>query len=200
MTDRNLSASTEKELDKLVERVARKAGCTGSDQISYYEQLQQKLTHTKVKAEKKLNRVKIKLGMTKGQPDFAEEIRGYLRDGLIDRMQNGASEQEALSATLAAFDQNETAQDFAGLMAAYDQFGLEDLEMNKHHGSMAGDETVGLFFAAFTVLFPTIGGLLGWLLGSGWVAIGVGVGTGFLLGTGAGLLTMAILSAKRNKQ
>lgn len=195
--NKQLNANSEKQLDELVTRVARKAGCVGRDQQSYYEQLQQKLTETKTKAENKLHKVKIKLGMAKTMPDFAEEIRGYLKDGLLDLIAEGHTEEQALALTLDKFNQTEMDSDFDGLMRAYNQFGLEEETM--HQRQNVPYDAIGVFYGAYFILGITTGGLLGWLLGNGWADIigGIAVGLGF--GLGLGVLTMAILMLRGHR-
>lgn len=73
-----LSAAALEKIDKMVERVARKAGYTGKENMTYKEILQAKFEQERAKMQSKINKYRRKLSWKSEDTDFAEEIRTYL--------------------------------------------------------------------------------------------------------------------------
>ncbi|WP_040948379.1 hypothetical protein, partial [Gorillibacterium massiliense] len=155
MADQTLSREALQKIDKLVERVARKAGYTGNGELTYKEHLQMKLEQNRDKLTKGYNKYKHKLSLKPSQKDLSEEIKTYLRDGLADLMKEGYTEKEALQITMDKFDEAELRKDFGEFMEAFDGFGIEAAteQWYMQHG-----EVIGLFYAGFLFLGLTIGG------------------------------------------
>ncbi len=193
MTD-NLSREGHGRIEKMVERVARKAGYTGRENMTYKELLQAKLEQKRGKLKGKLDRYRRKLSMKPGNTDFAEEIRTYLKDGVIDLMEEGHSEENAIEITLKKFDEAELSQSFDGFVRAFGGFGMEEWMTDWY---AKNGEAIGLFYAAFVVLGTTLGAFGGYLLGRTWQNTLIGLAVGLFSGVGLGLLSNAILAARR---
>ncbi|WP_096187331.1 hypothetical protein [Evansella halocellulosilytica] len=207
MTEKKLRRETQKELDRMVERVARKSGYAGGE-ITYKEHLQNKFADTVEKAREKVDKYRRKFSLESSNTDFAEEIKSYLRDGLYDLIEEGFSEEEALRITKEKFNEAELQESFEEFMNEFDDFGLEEYtaaiskEWNVYHG-----ETVGLFYGGFTIMGLTIGSLIGFLssggvsafLSEGWINTLIGAGAGVMLGVACGLISNAIFMAIKRK-
>jgi len=194
MTD-NLSREALGKIEKMVERVARKAGYTGRENMTYKELLQAKLEQRRGKVKNKVDRYRRKLSMKPGNADFAEEIRTYLKEGVIDLMKDGFSEEEAIEITLKKFDEAELNQSFAEFAKAFGGFGMEEY-MTEWYAK--NGDAIGLFYAAFVVLGTSMGAFGGYLLGHTWQNTLIGLGVGLFSGVGLGLLSNAILAARRS--
>jgi len=194
MTD-NLSREALGKIEKMVERVARKAGYTGRENMTYKELLQAKLEQRRGKVKNKVDRYRRKLSMKPGNADFAEEIRTYLKEGVIDLMKDGFSEEEAIEITLKKFDEAELNQSFAEFAKAFGGFGMEEY-MTEWYAK--NGDAIGLFYAAFVVLGTSMGAFGGYLLGHTWQNTLIGLAVGLFSGVGLGLLSNAILAARRS--
>jgi len=194
MTD-NLSREALGKIEKMVERVARKAGYTGRENMTYKELLQAKLEQRRGKVKNKVDRYRRKLSMKPGNADFAEEIRTYLKEGVIDLMKDGSSEEEAIEITLKKFDEAELNQSFAEFAKAFGGFGMEEY-MTEWYAK--NGDAIGLFYAAFVVLGTSMGAFGGYLLGHTWQNTLIGLAVGLFSGVGLGLLSNAILAARRS--
>jgi len=194
MTD-NLSREALGKIEKMVERVARKAGYTGRENMTYKELLQAKLEQRRGKVKNKVDRYRRKLSMKPGNADFAEEIRTYLKEGVIDLMKDGSSEEEAIEITLKKFDEAELNQSFAEFAKAFGGFGMEEY-MTEWYAK--NGDAIGLFYAAFVVLGTSMGAFGGYLLGHTWQNTLIGLAVGLFSGIGLGLLSNAILAARRS--
>ena len=184
------------EIDRLVERVARKSGYVGGESIQDY--VQRKFEEKSAKLRAKADQIQVKLGRSTGDRDFTEEIRTYLADGVRDLMAEGHSEEEALRQTQEKFEEAELAPSFDDFLGAFDGFGLTQ-PSDRTREEVQFYESVGLFYAAFTVAGMVAGALIGFLLGrrtAFGTALGIGAGLGF--GVAGGLLANAIMAAKRN--
>jgi hypothetical protein len=192
----DVSQEGSKRIEKMVERVARKAGYTGRENMTYKELLQGKLQQKRDKAKNKVDRYRRKLSMKPGNRDFAEEIRTYLKDGVTDLMKEGRTEEQAIEATLKKFDEAELNESFDDFAKAFGGFGMQEwtAEWYARNG-----EAIGLFYAAFVVLGITLGALCGWLLGGTWQNTLIGLGVGLFTGVGLGLLANAIIAARRKE-
>jgi len=186
MKQKKLSDAAMRKIDELVERVAKKAGYSGADEQGFKYNFSNDLK----------NRIMDGFGKhhhreERGQRDFAEEIRAYLADGILDMMDDGYSEEEALRMTIDKFGEAETKEDFSALLDAFDGFGLQARRLASWY--VRNGEVLGLFYAAFVMFGLTIGAFLGYLLSGDWVnaLIGAGVGLGF--GVSFGLLSHALL-------
>jgi hypothetical protein len=107
MNEHMLSRETMQRIDKLVERVARKAGYSGQEEMTYKEHLQAKFEQERNKLARQYQKYRRKLSLKPRRTDFAEEIKTYLRDGLLDLMKEGYPEEEALKITMDKFDEAE---------------------------------------------------------------------------------------------
>ena len=194
MTD-NLSREALGKIEKMVERVARKAGYTGRENMTYKELLQAKLEQRRGKVKNKVDRYRRKLSRKPGNADFAEEIRTYLKEGVIDLMKDGSSEEEAIEITLKKFDEAELNQSFAEFAKAFGGFGMEEY-MTEWYAK--NGDAIGLFYAAFVVLGTSMGAFGGYLLGHTWQNTLIGLAVGLFSGVGLGLLSNAILAARRS--
>jgi hypothetical protein len=192
MTD-NVSQEAAKRIETMVERVAQKAGYTGRQNMTYKELLQAKLQQKRDKAKNKIGGYRRKLSLKPGNADFAEEIRTYLTDGLVDLMKEGRTEAEAIEITLKKFDEAELNESFDDFAKAFGGFGMKEWSAVR---STKADEAAGLFYAAFVVLGSTLGALVGWLLGGTWQVTLIGLGVGLFTGVGLGLLSNAIIVAR----
>ncbi len=199
-------------IDSMVERVARKAGYTGSDNMTYKELLQTKFEQQRdmigreIKKQRdniayNIDKYRHKFSMKPGNPDFAEEIKTYLQDGLIDLMNEGYSEEEALKITIDKFDEAELNDTFDAFVEAFGGFGMEDYKKNKETAEWYAQngEAIGLFYAAFTTIGMTLGAFLGYLLGHTLINTAIGFGVGLFVGAGLGLLSNAIIALKRKQ-
>ncbi len=191
-----LSRETNQKLARMVERVARKAGYTGQGDLTYREHLQLKLDQNREKLERKVKKYRHKFSLHPKKTDFAEEIETYLRDGLMDLMKEGHSEEDALKITMEKFDEAEDKGDFEDMMHTFDNFG-----MNEHWPQWFEDsgEAIGLLYAAFVILGLTVGGLIGYLSGHTLISVLAGIGVGLGIGIGLGLLSHGIFSAIKQK-
>jgi len=191
MKQTKLSDAAIRAIDELVERVAKKAGYSGAGEQGFKYDFKfdgfGKHYH--------------KAGHHKGwdphhdwghhgQRDFAEEIRTYLADGILDLMSEGHSEEEALKMTIEKFDEAELKEDFSALFDAFKGFGIQAQRIASWY--VRNGEVLGLFYAAFTVLGITTGAFIGYLLG-GWVSALIGAGVGLGFGVSFGLLSHALL-------
>lgn len=193
---RELSHEASEKIDKMVERVARKAGYTGRENMTYKELLQAKFEQKKNKLEHKFNKYRHKFSMKSTNKDFSEEIKTYLQDGLADLMNEGYSEEEALKLTMEKFDEAELNESFDDFVEAFGGFGMKNYNEIANWYSKEG-EAIGLFYAAFTVLGIGIGALTGYILGHTLVNTLIGTGIGFFIGVGLGLLSNAVIAVKR---
>lgn len=191
----DLSREAMEKIDRMVERVARKAGYTGTGNMTYKELLQAKFEQSRDKMRRKLDKYRHKFSLKPGNRDFAEEIRTYLRDGLIDLMKEGRSEEEALRITMEKFDEAELNEGFDEFVQAFGGFGMQDREVVEWYAKSG--EAIGLFYAAFAILGVAAGGFCGFLFGHTLVWTLSGLGVGFLTGTGLGLLSHAIIALRR---
>jgi hypothetical protein len=205
MTD-HLSREALTKIDAMVERVARKAGYTGRENMTYKELLQAKYEQQRRKLERKIsqergkiakgiNKYRHKFSMKPGNPDFAEEIKTYLQDGLLDLMQEGYSEAEAIKITLDKFDEAELNETFDEFVNAFEGFGMEEDYMTQWY--VENGEAIGLFYAGFTTLGMTLGALSGYLLGHTWLNTLIGLGVGLFVGAALGLFSHAIIALTR---
>ncbi len=196
--DSKLSRETLSQVDKMVERVGRKAGYTGRENMSYKEILQDKIERSKSKLDAKVKKYKRKLSVNPSDRDFAEEIRVYLIDSIKALMDEGYSEEDAVRVSREKFDETEGISSFEEYFDAWEKFGLD------RNGTMEWyieqGETIGLFMAAFVVLGLTLGAFVSFLAGAVWQTILICTCAGLLLGVGGGLLAMAILSYKKRKR
>ncbi|RNC29078.1 MAG: hypothetical protein AWM53_00998 [Candidatus Dichloromethanomonas elyunquensis] len=201
----NLSSETLAKIDTMVERVARKAGYTGRENMTYmellqtkYEQQRKKISHKirnqRGKIEQGINKYRHKFSMKPGNPDFAEEIKTYLKDGLLDLMNEGYTEAEAIKITMDKFDEAELNETFDEFVNAFDGFGMEEYMA---HWYQNNGEAIGLFYAAFTLLGMTLGAFLGYLLGHTLLNTLIGFGVGLFAGASLGLLSNAIIALSR---
>ncbi len=195
MTDK-LSREAQGKIDGMVERVARKAGYTGRENMTYKELLQAKLEQKLGKLKGKVDRYRRKLSLKPGNRDFAEEIRTYLADGVRDLMKEGHSEQQAIEITLKKFDEAELNESFEDFAHAFGGFGMDE-RMTDWYAK--NGEAIGLFYAAFVVLGTTLGAFGGYLFGHTWQNTLIGLAVGLFSGVGLGLLSNAILAARRNR-
>jgi len=206
MSAQNLSQKAEQELDRLVERVARKSGYSGGGE-TYREHLQRKFDQKMEKAKAKIDKYKYKLGFKPSDRDFADEIRTYLRDGVAELMAQGKPEDEALRLTMEKFDVAELKSSFDDFMDEFNDFGVEEWKMSQQWYRENG-ESVGLFYAAFVLIGLVLGPLVGFLCGGGvagfapdrgWIYTLIGLGVGIIGGAALGLLSQAVIVTVKRK-
>lgn len=196
---KSLSRETQEKIDQMVERVARKAGYTGKENWSYKEHIQvmyeqQYLQAKFEKLKKKLEKNRKKIFNT----DFAEEIRTYLQDGLIDLMNEGYTEEEALKITLEKFDEADLKENFDEFAKSFEDFGMQyEYELAKWYTK--NGEAIGLFYSGFLILGMAVGAFLGYLFGHTWINTLIGLGLGTFIGIAFGLFSHAILAMKREE-
>ncbi len=172
----NLSKETNSKIDSLVNRVAKKSGYA-SKEISFEKYI------SEYKSNKKNN-----------NNDFKEEIKTYLSDSIIDLMNEGLTESEALEKTISQFDEAELMPEMEDFMKQFDDFGIKiDAEW------YAKQEAVGVFYAAFVIFGLTFGAFGGYVAG-GIINILVGAVVGLFTGVGLGLLSQGIIATKGLKK
>ncbi len=126
--------------------------------------------------------------------DFKEEIKTYLADSIIDLMNEGLTESEALEKTISQFDEAELMPGMEDFMKEFDDFGIKmDAEWYAKH------EAIGMFYGAFVVLGLAFGAFGGYLAG-GLINILVGTTLGLFTGVGLGLLSQCIIATKGLKK
>lgn len=183
MNNNNLSNETMKKIDKLVERVAKKAGYTGKDNMNYKQIIQEKYK-------------RYYKGCNKKDTDFAEEVKTYLKDGLMDLINEGYSEEEALRITMEKFDEAEVNESFDDFAQYFANFGIKQIEENSLWYMQHGEE-IGLFYATFVIFGLSIGFLIGYFIGHTLVNIIISILAGLFIGVAFGLLSNAIIVSKR---
>ncbi|MGQ9826102.1 MAG: permease prefix domain 1-containing protein, partial [Desulfotomaculales bacterium] len=94
--------------------------------MTYKEYLQAKFEQELEKLAQKYRKFRRKLSLKPRRKDFAEEIKTYLCDGLVDLMKEGYSEEEALKITMEKFDEAELNSSFEKFMQEFDGFGVEE--------------------------------------------------------------------------
>lgn len=198
MSDYGLSRDTMQKIESLVKRVARKSGYSDRVDLTYKEHLQAKFDQNRDKLSKKVQKYRHKLSLKPNNTDFAEEIRTYLRDGLVDLMKEGYPEEQALKMTMDKFDEAELNHSFDEFVQAFNGFGLDEYG-HSTQWYMENGEAVGLFYAAFLILGLTLGAFLGYLAGHTLTATGIGLAVGGGVGIGLGLLSNAIIALLKRK-
>ncbi len=194
MSEQNISLETNKKIDELVKRVARKAGYSGGE-LTYQQHLQMKLENVQRKLNQKFQRQRHKFGFSPKNNDFAEEVKTYLSDGIADLIAQDYSEEEAFQITMDKFDEAELKPNFEEFMQEFNDFGLqEQMQWHAENG-----EAIGLYFAAFMVLGLSLGAIFGWLAGHSLVSCLIGMAAGFSVGIGLGLLSFALLITFKKK-
>ncbi len=168
-----LSKETNNKIDSLVKRVAKKSGYA-SKEISFEKYVQDYKKHNKA-----------------DKSEFEEEIRTYLSDSIIDMMNEGMAEGEALEKTISQFDEAEFMPDMEEFMKEFNDFGMKmDAEWYAKH------EAIGVFYGAFVVLGLVIGLMIGYIVVGGWINTIVSGVFGTLIGVGLGLLSQGIITFK----
>jgi hypothetical protein len=135
--------------------------------------------------------------------DFAEEIRTYLKDGLMELMDEGRTEEEALKSTMEKFDVAELKENFNDFAKEFEWFGVDEYKDIKYSDivmkkimmrAMEKSAAVGLFYGAFIIFGMTIGAFLGFLLGHTLINTLIGFTVGLFIGIGLGLLSDALIA------
>lgn len=173
---KRLSFDAMERIDAMVERIARKAGFTGRENMTYEELLQQKF-------EEQYGRML----MVK---DFTEEIKTYLQDGLLDLMEEGYSEQEAINIIMDKFDEAELSDTFAEFAGAFEEFGVKDNKNRLKKSQL--EDAMGILIGSLATLGMGLGLLAGHFAGHIWLGLFVGLFTG----AGIGLLVMAVAAMR----
>ncbi len=192
MNDKMLNRETMQKVDKLVERVARKAGYSEQEEMTYKEHLQAKFEQERDKLAREVQKYRRKLSLKPRRTDFAEEIKTYLRDGLLDLMKEGYSEEEALKITMNKFDEAELDSNFEEFMQEFEGFGVEKY-MHIEQWYRENGEAIGLFYAAFLILGLTFGAFCGYISGHNLPSTGIGLAVGCGAGISLGLLSHGII-------
>ncbi len=173
----NLSKETNNKIDSLVNRVAKKSGYA-SKEISFEKYVNE------YKNNKRNN----------GNSDFKEEIKTYLSDSIIDLMNEGLTESEALEKTINQFDEAELMPEMEDFMKEFNDFGIKmDAEWFAKH------EAIGVFYGGFIILGTAFGTFGGYLAG-GVVNVLVGTALGLASGVGLGLISQVVITAKGLKK
>ena len=197
MNEDKLNKETHKELDRLVERVARKFGYTDGER-TYKEHLQIKIERNRNKLSNKIEKYRHKFSLKPGNQDFTEELRTYLSDGLRDLMAQGLTEDEALRITMEKFDEAELKESFGEFMKEFEEVGWGETEMKLRDWYVQYGEIVGLFYGAFLILGITSGALVGFLVGHTLKSVLIGLAAGGGFGIGFGLLSNALFMAVKS--
>jgi hypothetical protein len=196
-----LSDAAMRKIDELVDRVAKKAGYGGAGEQDFKygfsldglgEQIERSIEQA---FHQKGHRRHIHKSGRKhygGRRDFAEEIRTYLADGILDLMEEGHSEEEALKMTMDKFDDAEMKEDFSALLETFDGFGIQEGTQEIASWYIRNGEVMGLLYGFFFLFGVVVGGFLGYLLGD-WVSAAIGAGFGAAFGIVFGLLSHALL-------
>lgn len=198
MNENILNRVTMQKIDKLVERVARKAGYSEKEEMTYKEHLQAKFERERDKLARKFQKYRRKLSLRPRRTDFAEEIKTYLRDGLLDLMKEGYSEEEALRITMDKFDEAELNSSFEEFMQEFDGFGVEEY-MHIEKWYRENGEAIGLFYASTFILGLTLGAFFGYISGYSLVSAGIGLAVGCGVGISLGLLSHGIIVLIKRK-
>jgi hypothetical protein len=197
MNENMLSRETMQKIDQLVERVARKAGYSGQEEMTYKEYLQARFEQELEKLAQNYRNFRRKLSLKPRRKDFAEEIKTYLCDGLVDLMKEGYSEEEALKITIEKFDEAELNSSFEKFMREFDGFGVKEMQLEKWYTE--NGEAIGLFYAASLVLGITLGAFFGYTGGYTLLSTGIGLAVGCGVGIGLGLLSHGIIVLVKRK-
>jgi len=198
MNEYMLSREAMQKIDRLVERVARKAGYSDQEEMTYKEHLQAKFEQERDKLVQKYQKYRRKLSLKPRRTDFAEEIKTYLRDGLIDLMKEGYPEEEALKIAMDKFDEAELNSSFKEFMREFDGFGVEEyVQLELWHRE--NGEAIGLFYAAPFIMGITLGTFFGYISGHSLVSTGIGLAVGCGAGIGVGLLSHGIIVLSKRK-
>ena len=205
MENKKLNAKTEKELEAMVERVARKSGYSTGEE-TYKEYLKRKFDELKEECLKEATKIRHKFSLKPSHDlDFAEEIKAYLSDGILDLKAEGYSEEEALRITMEKFDEAELQESFQDFMKEFNDFGMEEYLMKSEQWYVENGEIIGLFYGGFAILGVTLGALIGFLtsgglaelLVGGWIYTLIGAGVGAMLGIGIGVISHGIIAMKK---
>jgi hypothetical protein len=135
--------------------------------------------------------------------DFAEEIRTYLKDGLMELMDDGRTEEEALKQTMEKFDVAELKENFNDFAKEFDWFGVDEYK-NISYGDIVmrkimmraieKSPATGLFYGAFIILGSTVGVFIGFMFGHTWANTLIGFGFGLFAGLSLGLLSDGLIT------
>lgn len=177
----DLSREAMARIDAMVEQIARKAGFTGSEDMTYQELIQARF-------EQQYGRIK----------DFTEEIKTYLKDGLLDLIEEGYSEDEAMAITMEKFDEAELKSTFADFANALEGFG--PLMDKSSVYTKQSQDIVDLFYPIFILGGMALGLLAGYLMGGSWLSAITGLLAGVFIGIVLALLYDVSSRLRRNKQ
>lgn len=176
---KKLSVDAMERIDGMVERVARKAGFTGKGDMTYQELLHQKFE------QQYGNMLRVK--------DFTEEIKTYLKDGLQELMEEGYSEEEAISMTLEKIDEAELKDTFAEFAKAFEGLDIQDYAKKRAKRS---EDVTGLLYGFFVMIGLASGTLVGYIFGHSWLSTIAGLFIGAFLGVALGMLSHIIMLLK----
>ena len=157
------------------------------------QKLDQKVAKAKLKGQStraKSHRYLQRLGIHLRDPDdFLTEIRLYLEYNIAALMADGLSETEAAQKTIEYFSEDGDGQtNFDKLINDWSNYYID--QILTYSDDTKKDEAVGLFYAAFFLLFGIGGGLWGYFTDR----LIVGLITGILGGLAMGLLIHGIIT------
>jgi len=170
----SLSRETVEQIDAMVERVAGNAGLPGQGSTNRFKLLEQEYKQRYLKL--------------RGMNEFIEEIKTYLKDGMLDLMEEGYSQEKAVKISLDKFDERELEQTFA----EYSDSLKEDVPKESSCSSARRDDASEQLIAVFSVLGIALGLIVGWLSKQIWIGLAIGMFTG----VGIGLLIDTLYKIK----
>ncbi|GHU82966.1 hypothetical protein FACS1894196_2110 [Clostridia bacterium] len=207
MSEHSTNGELSRELDRLVERVARKAGYAGAGE-TYREHLQRKIVQGRAKLTRKVEKFRHKLSLKAGNRDFAEEIKAYLADGIAEMTAAGVSQADALRITMEKFDEAELRTTFDDFMQAFDDFGMDAYRQNAtpSQPDFEDFEAAGRLYGGLLMLGVALGALIGFLGGGraafltgGWIDTLIGAGVGATVGIALGEISNALVILLRRE-
>lgn len=190
---KKLSDNAEKTIDEMVERIAYKVDSSRQSEVTKEvtkEAFQKNLTSDKKNTHDKKKNVK-----SSNNAEFVEEIKMYLKDGLLDLMEEGYSEDEAIKITLDKFDETELNENFDDYLKSWEVFGMSEKDIEKYAKEY---ESVGLFYGGFTMLGAIIGACIGFFTG-GFLDCVIGCIIGLMVGISLALFMHGSIVSKFDK-
>jgi len=182
-----LSPYANAEINKMVARIAQKAGYAASSKDDDL-----------FGGAKKKGGLFSSLGKSKrsAADQFSMEMKDFLLDWLESLMQQGYSEEQALLATQEKFNNSTLSE---SLNEFFKEHGGLDMERENRYGKSIGKgEVVTMFYVAFAIIGLGLGALIGKLTD----IQGTGILAGLAIGVGMGIVSHGIVileSMDKNK-
>ncbi|MCL2136981.1 MAG: hypothetical protein FWH40_05620 [Coriobacteriia bacterium] len=208
MTDRpnqaekNQGPALPPELIPLIDEFAREQSRYYLDraQMTYWEKLQDKVSRTRGKINRKLSQFKIQSSQSE---ESQADLSAYMTDFISDLISQGVSPEDALeqASRELAFDSgsmsaNELSEHYAEHFGRY--FDLLDYTgLDRGSAFMAEQASVGLYYSGGVLIGLVLGSLTGLFIGLSyfasifWLAVIIGALSGSVLGVGLAMLLHA---------